>query len=107
MRGCYEAHRAWWRVVRSRKDSSMYARSSLCLFATASLLAGCVGAGSSPSTAPDETVDNDLAAGTTFSGSGDNKTQSPIKHVIVIIGENRTFDHVFATYQPKHGQQVD
>ncbi|HUK56912.1 MAG TPA: alkaline phosphatase family protein [Nitrospiria bacterium] len=33
-------------------------------------------------------------------------TASPIKHVIVIIGENRTFDHVFATYQPKHGQTV-
>ena len=27
--------------------------------------------------------------------------QSPIKHVIVIIGENRSFDHVFATYEPK------
>lgn len=26
------------------------------------------------------------------------KTQSPIKHVIVLIGENRTFDHLFATY---------
>jgi phospholipase C len=26
--------------------------------------------------------------------------QSPIKHVIVIIGENRSFDHVFASYQP-------
>jgi phospholipase C len=30
-------------------------------------------------------------------------TASPIKHVIVIIGENRTFDHVFATYQPITG----
>ncbi|HUA16093.1 MAG TPA: alkaline phosphatase family protein [Verrucomicrobiae bacterium] len=30
-------------------------------------------------------------------------TASPIQHVIVIIGENRTFDHIFATYQPKHG----
>ena len=28
------------------------------------------------------------------------KARSPIKHVIVIIGENRSFDHVFATYQP-------
>ena len=27
-------------------------------------------------------------------------TATPIQHVIVIIGENRTFDHVFATYQP-------
>src|SRR5271170_3069852 len=36
--------------------------------------------------------------------SNDNKTTSPIKHVIVIIGENRSYDHVFATYVPKHGQ---
>jgi phospholipase C len=28
------------------------------------------------------------------------KPSTPIKHVIVIIGENRSFDHVFATYQP-------
>jgi phospholipase C len=34
-------------------------------------------------------------------------TQTPIKHVIVIIGENRSFDHVFATYVPnKAGQRV-
>src|SRR5208282_2710918 len=35
------------------------------------------------------------------------KTASPIKHVIVIIGENRTFDHVFATYTPGPGESVD
>jgi phospholipase C len=33
-------------------------------------------------------------------------TESPIKHVIVIIGENRTFDHVFATYKPKRGETI-
>jgi phospholipase C len=33
-------------------------------------------------------------------------TTSPIKHVIVIIGENRSFDHVFATYRPKNGETV-
>jgi phospholipase C len=38
---------------------------------------------------------------------GDRRTRSPIKHAIVIIGENRTFDHLFATYKPKRGQQVD
>ncbi len=27
------------------------------------------------------------------------KTASPIKHVIIIVGENRTFDHIFATYK--------
>jgi phospholipase C len=31
---------------------------------------------------------------------------SPIKHVIVIIGENRSFDHVYATYKPKKGQTI-
>jgi phospholipase C len=34
------------------------------------------------------------------------KTKTPIQHVIVIIGENRTFDHVFATYKPKPGESV-
>lgn len=34
-------------------------------------------------------------------------TRTPIKHVIVIIGENRTFDHIFATYKPKRGESVD
>src|SRR5499433_2239182 len=29
-------------------------------------------------------------------------TASPIKHVIIIVGENRSFDHLFATYEPKH-----
>jgi len=33
-------------------------------------------------------------------------TASPIKHVIVIIGENRTFDHIFATYKPASGETV-
>ncbi|MGO8921134.1 MAG: alkaline phosphatase family protein, partial [Stellaceae bacterium] len=39
-------------------------------------------------------------------GPNDGGTRTPIKHVIVIIGENRSFDHVFATYQPKSGNTV-
>jgi phospholipase C len=35
------------------------------------------------------------------------KTRTKIKHVVVIIGENRTFDHIFATYKPKAGETVD
>src|SRR5262245_21075969 len=31
-------------------------------------------------------------------------TATPIKHVIILIGENRTFDNIFATYRPKHGK---
>jgi phospholipase C len=33
-------------------------------------------------------------------------TRTPIKHLIVLIGENRTFDHVFATYVPKSEDSV-
>jgi phospholipase C len=33
-------------------------------------------------------------------------TSTPIKHLIVLIGENRTFDHVFATYVPKSEDSV-
>jgi acid phosphatase len=33
-------------------------------------------------------------------------TYTPIKHVIVIIGENHSFDNVFATYQPPTGQHI-
>jgi phospholipase C len=33
-------------------------------------------------------------------------TQTPIEHVIVLIGENHSFDNVFATYRPTHGRYV-
>src|SRR5882724_4201874 len=54
-----------------------------------------------------------LALGGAFAGSAhareheDARTRTPIKHVIVLIGENRTFDHVFATYKPKKGEFVN
>src|ERR1041385_6368751 len=38
--------------------------------------------------------------------SNDNNTATPIRHVIVLIGENRTFDHVFATYVPPSGDSI-
>jgi acid phosphatase len=33
-------------------------------------------------------------------------TRTPIKHVITIIGENRSFDHVFGLYKPVHGETI-
>ena len=33
------------------------------------------------------------------------KTATPIKHVIIIVGENRSFDHLFATYEPKSREE--
>ncbi len=40
-------------------------------------------------------------------GAAQAATSTPIKHVIVIIGENHSFDNVFATYQPPRGQTID
>jgi len=48
-----------------------------------------------------------VAAAPVEKGTNDGNTTTPIKHVIVIIGENRSFDHLFATYQPvKAGETV-
>jgi phospholipase C len=50
-----------------------------------------------------------LALGVTVVNAAENHqvhTKSPIKHVIVLIGENRTFDHLFATYVPKGRDSV-
>jgi phospholipase C len=43
----------------------------------------------------------------TTNTSRTGNTVTPIKHVIVIIGENHTFDNVFGTYQPPQGQHVE
>ncbi len=34
-------------------------------------------------------------------------TATPIKHVIVVVGENHTFDNVFGGYRPNAGQYID
>ncbi len=51
-----------------------------------------------------------IAPPTVYANSGQHdgadSTATPIKHLIVLIGENRTFDHVFATYKPKHDESI-
>jgi acid phosphatase len=32
---------------------------------------------------------------------------TPIQHVIVVVGENHTFDNLFGTYRPRKGQRID
>jgi phospholipase C len=48
--------------------------------------------------------------GAPFSAAAEDRdkhsTATPIKHVIIIIGENRTFDHIFATYKPKGNETI-
>jgi phospholipase C len=49
--------------------------------------------------ADDKAVDKDAADAV--------KTESPIKHVIILIGENRGTDHTFGVYKPKgRGQTI-
>jgi phospholipase C len=47
-----------------------------------------------------------LAAPLQARGNDEPYTKTPIKHVIVLIGENRSFDHVFATYMPRSKDSV-
>ena len=46
------------------------------------------------------------AAQARIKATADPDTATSIKHVIVVLGENRTFDHVFGTFQPDAGQTV-
>ena len=48
--------------------------------------------------AKDESKDNDAADAL--------RTESPIKHVIILIGENRGTDHTFGVYRPKGRHQT-
>ena len=34
------------------------------------------------------------------------RTATPIKHLIVVIGENRGFDHIFGAYIPRQSQGI-
>lgn len=47
-----------------------------------------------------------LAAGCGDSNDLSSRTRTPIEHVIVVIGENRSFDALFATYVPPDGQRI-
>lgn len=49
-------------------------------------------------------VDSPVAGAASSNDDVGRKTETPIEHVIVIIGENRTFDNVYGTYVPKRGQ---
>ena len=47
-----------------------------------------------------------LAAPSFAAEPGDDATATKIKHVIVVLSENRSFDHVFGLYRPPAGQTV-
>jgi acid phosphatase len=65
----------------------------------ASALTAAVAAASPPADAASTQVTSTRVIASPF-------TTTPIKHVVVIIGENHSFDNVFATYQPPDGQHI-
>ena len=77
--------------------------------AVCQLLAACGGSSHSAPTVSGTYTGSGTSTGT-GTGTGTTTTvyapKTPIQHVIVIIGENHSFDNVFATYQPRAGQKV-
>src|ERR1700730_3093737 len=47
-----------------------------------------------------------IALSSVASSANANSPRTPIKHLIVIVGENRSFDHLFGAYRPCDGQSV-
>jgi phospholipase C len=45
-------------------------------------------------------------ATSTALAQADTPTATPIKHVIIVVGENHTFDNLFGTYQPRSGRSI-
>jgi phospholipase C len=45
-----------------------------------------------------------FAVGVAHAEDGKPRTVTPIEHVIVIVGENHTFDNTFGGYVPSNGQ---
>jgi phospholipase C len=71
----YLAHRFTWKPLAAAAGAAV--------LATSTLTAGLLGFGAGPASAGDD---------------HNGGTATPIKHVVVIFGENVSFDHYFATY---------
>lgn len=83
----------------------------LIVGASANALAAPPGASDNTTIMPLHAVATPTAHGVmktvkTHRGRNDDNTMTQIKHVIIIVGENRSFDHVFATYQSPSGDSV-
>jgi phospholipase C len=86
----------------------MRRRTGLWLVAASLFAVGCSGsAGGNGEPSVTATTSAGVAAADGHARDGHVRTRTPIKHVIVIIGENRTFDHLFATYRSPSGDHVD
>ena len=67
---------------------------------------GSSGASSSGSSSSGSGSSSGGSSSGSSSGSTVGVAKTPIQHVILIVGENRTFDHVFGMYTPKTAGQT-
>ncbi|MBV9364338.1 MAG: alkaline phosphatase family protein [Solirubrobacterales bacterium] len=70
------------------------------------LIAALGGLGATAAVAVPGTASSRASGAARQARGGFGRTATPIKHVIVIIGENHTFDNVFATYRSPDHQRV-
>ncbi len=102
------AYRALAYVAAARApvpEVTMRTRSMLLVPALALAAGGC--GASADDALPASPISVAAAAEAPAAATPDARgTRTPVKHVVVIIGENRTFDHVFATYVPRHHQRI-
>ncbi|MFS2137371.1 alkaline phosphatase family protein [Duganella sp. Dugasp56] len=47
-----------------------------------------------------------ISSAAAAAGASSALSTTPIEHVIVLVGENRTFDNLYGVYQPRKGQTV-
>src|SRR5579862_411062 len=87
---------------RSRRSRERFALASLVVLVMGASATAATAA-RHPRTAPPPAA---ATARSTPVVQSEPPTATPIKHVIVVIGENHTFDNVFGTYQPPAGQTI-
>src|SRR5690349_4420429 len=72
-------------------------------------LAGCTGSTASGPTSPSPSDPNGTVVRSstpTFTPADDIQTKWPIKHVVILMQENRSFDHMFGTFPGADGVTV-
>src|SRR3984893_5240563 len=83
------SHHQFWRTQTMFKNALINLRRRLFVGGYVTALAtACLGGAGALAADPDKAVDK-------------ISTATPIKHVLIIVGENRSFDHLYATFAPK------
>src|SRR6202023_727125 len=84
------SHHEFGRAQTMFKNARIHLRRQLVVGGSLTALAmACLGGAGAFAADPDKAIDR-------------IHTATPIKHVLIIVGENRGFDHLYATYVPKN-----